>query len=202
MSYPWRQTSDPFKILITELLLRKTTRNQVSHLYERFFALYPNAYALSQADTESLEQLIRPLGMEHIRATALKEAAETVTIKYGRNVPNDKESLLSIPHVGPYVANAVLCFAYGRNVPLLDTNMIRVICRVFSFEPRKKRAREDPEMWKRASKIMPHGKARDFNIAMLDFAAMICTARNPKCPVCPILSICDCGQAVPRKSQD
>jgi A/G-specific adenine glycosylase len=193
-SFPWRDTKDPFKILVSELLLRKTTRNQVSRLYEPFFSIYPNVEALLSADRNSLEEMIRPLGMEHIRAVALKDLAEAIISKHHGRVPNRREQLLSLPHVGPYIANAVLCFAFGKDVPLLDTNSIRVVSRVFTFKSVKKRAREDSSLWRKVEEMIPRGKARNFNFAILDFAASICTSKNPKCFICPMLVICDYGK--------
>ena len=183
---PWRKTSDPYKILVSELLLRKTTRQQVSKIYEQFFLKYPDIQALSKALVKSIENTIVSLGMEHIRATALKKIAEIISEEHGGRIPDERRSLMKLPHVGPYIANAVLCFAYGADAPLLDTNVIRVISRVFSLKSARKRARDDPKMWDAVHRLMPKGKSRDFNLALLDFAALVCLPRKPKCPICPI----------------
>jgi len=188
--FPWRKTTDPYKVLVSELLLRKTTRQQVSKIYKLFFSKYPDIKSLSKAKVESIERTIFPLGMEHIRAIALKEIAENISQKYGGKIPNRKKSLIELPHVGPYIANAVLCFAFGLDAPIVDTNVIRVISRVFSVTSSRKRPRDDPKMWRTVFDLIPKGKSRDFNLALLDFAASICVLRNPKCLICPMSDIC------------
>lgn len=190
-SFPWRETSDPYKILVAEIFLRKTTRRQVKGIYTQFFMKYPNARALSKADINTIRNVIRPLGMEFMRATALKKIADIIIHKYNGKVPRSREKLLELPHVGPYIANAVMCFAYDKDHALLDTNIIRVINRVFSYKPAKKRPRDDNRMWEFVCTLMPPGRARDFNLAILDFAASICLPRNPKCSSCLLAHICD-----------
>jgi len=90
-----------------------------------------------------------------------------------------------------YAANAVLCFATGKDLPLVDTNVIRVVQRVFSLKSPKKRPRTDPQVWIFVSKLVPAGKAAEFNLAVLDFASAVCTSRNPDHAHCPIRDICD-----------
>jgi A/G-specific adenine glycosylase len=191
VDFPWRKTTDPFKILISEIMLRKTTRKQVSQIYDDFFRRYPDVRSLAEATVESIEDTIRPLGMEHIRAVALKKAAEKILSKFKGKIPSERNLLMELPHVGRYTANAVLCFGFGMDAPLLDTNVIRVVNRVFSIRTSRKRARDDPKMWKVVSSLIPKGRAGDFNRAVLDFAASICVAKNPKCSLCPMLDICD-----------
>jgi A/G-specific adenine glycosylase len=192
--FPWRKTHDLYKILVSEMLLRKTTRRQVREIFTQFFQKYPFVLALADARPEEIEEIIRPLGMEHKRAQLLKDMAFRIVSEYGGAVPTTEEELLALPGVGIYATNAVLCFGVGMDVPLVDTNAIRVMQRVFSLEAKKKRARTDPEMWKAVGKLIPRGKARDFNLAMLDFAASVCLPKNPKCPMCQLLDVCDYGR--------
>jgi len=191
--YPWRKTSDPYKILVSEFMLRKTTRKQVSEIYNDFFSRYATVRALYVADVESIENIIRPLGMQHVRAVALKKLAEIVVKEHDEKIPAEKHLLEKLPGVGAYIANAVLCLAYGKDVPLLDTNVLRVMKRVFSLKSSRKRVRDDPKMWKAVSFLIPKNRARDFNLAMLDFAAFICLPKKPKCIICPMQAICDYG---------
>ena len=189
--FPWRYTADPYKILVSEILLQKTTRNQVKKIFDQFFRKYPNFRALASDSQEAIKEVINPLGLEHRRAHALKEIAGIMMENYGGKVPIDKRKLLQLPRVGPYVANSVLCFAFGHQEPLLDTNVIRVVRRVFSLKAKKKRPRDDPEMWKAVGRLIPSGKATDFNLALLDFAAKVCLHKTPKCTECLMASICD-----------
>jgi len=191
--FPWRRTRDPYKILVSELLLRKTTRNQVSKIFNHFFAKFPTVEALASRPEQFIKEVITPLGMEHRRASALKTLAQTIVGNHGGKIPSEKEELMELPNVGLYTANAVMCLAYDQNYPLLDTNVVRVITRVFSFNSSKKRPRDDPQIWNFVSLLLPLGKAREFNLAILDIAGSICRPEKPDCPICPLLMICDYG---------
>jgi len=189
--FPWRETKDLYIILVSEMLLRKTNRKQVKEIFAGFFQKYPSISVLADAPPEEIEKVIRSLGMEHKRAQLLKEVTFRIVSEHGGAVPTTEEELLALPGVGRYATNAVLCFGVGRDVPLVDTNAIRVMQRVFSLKAKKKRARTDPEVWKFASSLILQGKGREFNLAILDFAAAICTQVNPKCRSCPINEICN-----------
>ena len=189
--FPWRKTTDPYRILLAEIFLRKTDAAKVCNVYERFIGEYPGFEALAKANERDLEDFLRPLGLYKRRAKELVDLAHIVTTAHHGEIPHSREELLELPGVGDYIANAVLCFAFGRGVPILDTNVIRIITRVFSFQSKKKRARDDPEMWRVARRILPKRRARGFNLAMLDLAATICLSRKPRCIACPVRSLCD-----------
>ena len=188
--FGWRRTKDPYRILVAEMMLQKTTSKQVDELYDRFLQKYPTPLSLANASLSEIEDCIRPLGMEHRRAPKFKQLAQIIVEKYAYKVPRSKDALISLPGVGEYIANAVLCLAYNEDVALLDTNVVRVLERFFGITSEKARARTDKTLWKTYQKIIPKGKARDFNLAVLDFAALICTAKNPKHNVCPVRNCC------------
>jgi A/G-specific adenine glycosylase len=190
-SFPWRETSDPYKVLIAEVFLRKTDAGKVLGIYEHFIRRYSGFETLINADRRELENFLRPLGLYRRKAKELMDLARIVATKYRGKVPHSRRELLELPGVGHYTANAVLCFAFAKTVPLVDTNVIRVVTRVFSFKPKRKRARDDPEIWRDVRKIMPKGKARDFNLAMLDLAATTCLPKKPMCGICPVIFSCD-----------
>ena len=189
---PWRNTSDPWALLVAAFLLRKTTATQVVKVYEEFLRRFPTPESLLEADRYIVEELMRPLGIEHQRSRHLKELAEHIVRRFGSKVPCDKEKLKELPGVGDYVASEVLLGACGKPEPLLDRNMIRVIERVFGVKSAKKRPHTDPNMWSFAKMLVPNNleEARIFNYGVLDFARKICTAKNPKCIKCPIRDIC------------
>lgn len=188
--FPWRHAKDPYSILIAEMLLRKTTAQQVEKIYAKFLDRYPNPTALAEAEEDELKELLKPLGMEHKRAELLKKFGQTIRELYNSRIPTDPQKLLKLPGVGMYATNAVLCFACSKDVPLLDTNFIRVIQRVFGIKSQKSRARDDNKMWEFAKSLIPQGKSKYFNLAILDFAAQICTAKKQKCLACPVRGIC------------
>lgn len=189
-SFPWRTTNDPYKILVSEMLLRKTTRHQVAEVFQIFFERFPTFLDLAKARASAIERVIRPLGMEHKRSFLLKNAAEEVMRKYEGRLPMKKEELLTLPGVGEYTANAVLCLSEGLALPLLDRNVARVLRRVFSLETTSLRIDHDEQLWLFSKTLLPDGRAREFNLAILDFAGLICKARNPECEKCPIRRSC------------
>ncbi|MGI0070222.1 MAG: hypothetical protein ACREAN_08215 [Nitrosopumilaceae archaeon] len=182
--FSWRNTRDPFKILIAELLLRKTTARQVESVYSEFLEKFPNPKSLASATSSSIENEIERLGIQHQRAVLLKRLSQIIVEEFHGGMPASEEDLKSLPGVGQYGANAVLNLAYGKKVPLVDVNVLRVINRVFGIKSSKKRARNDPEMWNFAKKLLPRKNTRDHNLAMLDFASAICVSRGPKCRQC------------------
>ena len=189
--YPWRNSSDPYKVLTAEILLKKTAREQVAKEWKAFIKNFPDFKSLNSARLAKLERILRPLGLEHTRATQLKKLAKYILKKHSGRIPKSKEDLLKLPGVGPYTANAVLCFAFHKDVSMLDTNIIRVLQRVFSLESSSTRTRTDKKMWEFAEGLPPKGKGKEFNYALLDFARNVCTPRKPKCSTCVMNRICN-----------
>lgn len=189
--FSWRRTDDPYKILVAEMMLQKTTSKQVAGLFDKFIEKYPSPASLTNASLAEIEELITPLGMEHEKAKRFKEWAQELVTKFDGRIPRNRKNLISLSGVGDYIANAVLCLAYNENVPLLDTNVVRVLQRVFGMKSMKARVRRDKSLWKVYEGMIPKGRAKNFNLAVIDFAALVCKARNPKHDVCPIKDICE-----------
>lgn len=185
---PWRLTSDPWKLLLAEILLRKTTSAQAAEVFHEIQNYAPEA--VTQMDSSVLEKVLYPLGLHKIRAAGIKEIARLV-IGAGDEQYSSDEYLRSLLGVGRYISNSVRCCAFGHAAPALDTNMIRVIERVFSVKSSRKRPREDSKLWAFAETLVPYDNAREFNWGVLDLGAAVCTARNPKCMECPLREICD-----------
>lgn len=188
--FSWRRTSRPYNVLIAEMLLRKTTAKQVEEEYRGFIKKYPNPKVLSEAEERELSDRLRPLGMEYMRAKLFLKFGKAIMREFKGRVPSTKEELLELPGVGLYSTNAVLSFSQNKNVPLVDTNFIRIIDRVFGFKSEKSRARNDKKIWEFATMLIPKGKSKEFNLAVLDFAAVLCKAKNPRCDICPIINYC------------
>lgn len=187
-SFPWRETSDPYEILVAEILLQKTAAEKVDPIYRKFLGKYPTLEALADADQEELADIIYTLGLQNQRSKALvsigQKLAET-------GVPDDAEELLELPYVGRYAANATLCFAFGEPQPIVDANVVRVYNRVFGrdFDYR------DEEAWELAAEVLPESYAWEFNLAILDFAAAICIPGQPNCEECFFSDRCDYYQS-------
>lgn len=164
-------------------MLQKTVAANVENLFPKFIEKFPSPMALTKAPLNEIEQEIRPLGIYRRRAKALKDIATQLVAKYGGNVPETEEELTALPMVGKYVANAVMCFALGKEKPLIDINVRRVMKRFFNLtDPR--------DIEKKLIEMMPKGLCKEFNWALLDFASLVCSSRNPNHKKCPLNEIC------------
>jgi A/G-specific DNA glycosylase len=185
---PWRNTSDPWAVLVAALLLRKTTVRQVLGVCGEFLRRWPSPRELAGAAVEEVEEVLRPLGME--RASLFKRLAEELLSKYDGEVPLSLDKLRGLPGVGDYAAREVLVAVAGAAEPLLDRNAARVLERVFGVRSRRQRPHTDPELWEFAKRLVPPESPREYNFGLLDFARRICTARSPRCGACPLASCC------------
>jgi len=186
--YPWRRTVDPYRILIAEIMLQRTKADQVAPVYGEFIRRFPDPYSLHKADPEVIRSYFSKLGLMWRADLIIRFAAKLVE-RFGGKIPPDRDQLLSLPAVGDYIADAVLSFAYGRDVAVVDSNVCRVLRRVFGLKPRGE-ARRDRRFRELAQMLVPPGKSREFNWAMIDFASAVCTPRNPKCDECPLRENC------------
>lgn len=188
-SFSWRKPSrNAYQLLIAELLLRKTDALKVSRVYESFLGKYPSPVELARAKMSALLREIRGLGIAD-RARLLKALGNELVRNHGGKVPSGFQDLVRLPGIGRYTAIAVLCFGFGKRVPLVDTNVIRILSRVFSVSSAKPRPRDD-ELWQFAGVLVSPRRQVAFNRALLDLGAMICTTRSPKCTRCPLNTIC------------
>ena len=193
--YPWRETKDPYRVLVAEIMLQRTKSEQVADIYPKFMEKYPNPAALASASLKELERDLHPLGLRW-RVSKIWNLGKALSEKYNGSVPDKKELLLSLPGVGEYVASAVMCFAYGKDVPIIDANVCRVVKRVFNLKPVGEARRNKKFIGKiyDIHRHVPPGKSAQFNWAILDFAASICMPRKPQCPKCPLNEICQYPQ--------
>lgn len=148
-------------------------------VYNKIISDHPEPADLSEAETAELEEIIKPLGLLK-RAGRLRKIAAEITQKYDGIIPADKKALLKLPGVGNYTANAVMYFAFQKQVGVLDTNKIRLLARVFDIKNDKARPRNDKNLQNELNKFIPKNKSKIFNYALLDFIALICTVENPK----------------------
>ncbi len=188
--FSWRQPDlTPFQLLIAEIMLQKTGANQVEHLFPDFIAKYPDANSINNMKDKELEEILHPLGLFKRRARDIKKTAQKIS-ENGNKVPETRKELMELPGVGEYIANAVLCFALKKPVPIVDANVGRIMKRVFSF-PVKSAPSRDKNLLEKMKEILPKNQARAFNLALLDFAALVCLPRKPRCDTCPFSHSCD-----------
>ncbi len=187
-SFPWRDTTDPFAVLLAEVMLQRTQAPQAKRIFAAFLDRHPTPQAVLAGDPGLLEEELSGLGLRH-RAKRVLQLCRELVERYGGRVPEEAEELVSLPGVGPYTLHAVQCFGYGRDVPIVDRNVVRVLTRVFGYLPSAARAHTDRGMWRLAALLVPPGRARPYNLALLDLAATVCTAR-PHHGRCPLTVYC------------
>jgi A/G-specific adenine glycosylase len=177
-------------VLVSEILLRKTDRYKAKSIYPLFTGKFLNLEELAQADQRYLIEILRPLGLLNQRAVQLKKASQFILEEFGGKVPDKFVDLMKIPGVGRYTANAVLCFSFGRNVAVLDTNVIRLLEKFFGISFKRARPRYDPELWKFTEALALSRNAREYFYGTLDLSNQICKAKDPKCGECPLKKMC------------
>lgn len=186
---PWRDTNEPFKILVAEFLLQKTDVEKVRPVYEEFICRWSSPQALSKARISSILKVIQPLGLRY-KASRLKFTAKAIVKKFGGEIPKAEDKLLELPGVGRYIASAVECFAFNKPKAILDTNVIRILNRVFGVVYDNRRQRDDPRMWNLAQELIPSNNSREYNWGLLDYGALICRSKEPLCGKCIFYNIC------------
>lgn len=189
-SLPWRNSRDPYHILVSEILLHQTTVRSVIPVYEAFLRRFPTVADCAQGPLEDIKTITDPLGYK-IRGEWLYRIATYVMDECDGHFPDTLEGLMALPGVGRYTAGAVLSFAYGQDAPILDTNVNRLLGRYFGVDYRDKRADTQHRLWSLAEAVIPQGLGYEFNQALMDMGAMICTARKPTCIICPISTGCE-----------
>jgi len=182
--FPWRHETDPYRVLVAEKLLQQTTYGHVLKVYDDFIEKFPIISSLAQAEVSDIEDTIRRLGFQRQRARQFKEIGSAVLSKHKGKIPSTKNELLKLSGIGNYVASAVLCFAFGKDEPIVDVNVRRVVGRYFGWKEIN-----DKEMGKRLRKLIPKGKARQFSWGIIDFSGLICS-RRPKCDKCFLNDSC------------
>jgi A/G-specific adenine glycosylase len=188
--FSWRKRRlTPYQVLILELMLQRTPAERVERVLDEFLRKFPDPMTLSMASDKELESTIQTLGLQKRRRAMFKKLAEYLVKNYNGNVPMKGDELLQLPGVGIYVANAVLCYCYEEPVPLIDTNVARVLGRVFGL-PFRDDPSSEKHLWVFARTILPKRNAKNFNWALIDFGSLVCKPRNPRCFECPMHEIC------------
>ena len=183
--FPWRESADPYEVLIGEVLLQRTRGEHVVPVYHEFLRRWPNAETLAAAPQESIAGVIHPLGLVK-RASTLKKLGQAIEDRGG--TPRTPRELDMLPGVGRYGSHAVPVFALRRNLPLVDWVIARVLRRYFGLVDGG-RPNTDPELWDRAERLARRRRARELWFGVLDFADAVCKPR-PRCGECPLRRSC------------
>lgn len=186
---PWRGVRDPYAVLVSEVMLQQTQVARVITFYPRFLARYPTLEDLAGASLDAVRESWDGLGY-YARARSLHDAARLIVERLGGAVPRQPEELQKLPGIGRYTAGAVASLAYGVPVPALDTNAFRVLARVFGVRAGRRVAARERRLWRLAAVLVPPRRAADWNQALMDLGALVCTARRPRCGGCPVGGVC------------
>jgi A/G-specific adenine glycosylase len=185
-SFPWRETNDPWRVLVAEVLLQRSRGKTVAKVYEELFRRWPDAAALGRARESSIASVIRPLGLVRRAGTLRAMAREVVRIG---GVPGDPDELMGLPGVGRYAANATSVVAFGSRVPVVDGVSARVYRRYLGL-PSDLPATSDRGLWEEVARATPPTASKVWNWAVLDLAAEICLPARPRCGGCPLAARC------------
>jgi A/G-specific adenine glycosylase len=186
---PWRRTDDPYHILVSEVMLQQTQVDRVLPKYHEWLGKYPSLSALATAREDDVAETWRPLGY-NIRPRRLQAIARESVARYGGQLPSDRQTLLSFKGIGEYTAGAIRSFAFRERAAIVDTNVARVLFRVFVGRGNPKAHAMKKHLWAVSETLVPRKQAFDFNQALMDLGATVCAARNPKCESCPMKSLC------------
>jgi A/G-specific adenine glycosylase len=186
---PWRRTRDPFAIWVSEIMLQQTRVETVLPYYKRFMARYPTVEALAEASLEEVLVLWEGLGY-YARARNLHRAARIVVDRFGGDLPASEKELAKLPGIGRYTADALGAIVFHRDTLALEANLRRVFARLFDLHIDPRRPEGERELRKRGMEILPTGRASEFNQALMDLGALLCTPRSPSCNTCPLADDC------------
>ena len=189
--FPWRETRNPFHILMAEVLLRQTQAARVVGPYIHLVTTYPDPASLAEADVDALREWFRPLGLVR-RADRLVQCARRLLGDYGGQVPRDLRSLQSLPGIGRYSARATLCMAFNHPLPMIDEGSGRVLRRALGL-PVTGPAYSDTRLAEYAEDLLSSSHAREFNLGLIDIGAAYCHPRTPGCSKCPLVEGCKVG---------
>ena len=186
---PWRTTSDPYHILVSEIMLQQTQVDRVLPKYDEWLEKYPSLEALAQAPEDDVTRTWYPLGY-NVRPKRLQAIAREAVTRFDGTLPSDEATLLSFKGIGQYTAGAIRSFAFGERAAIVDTNVARVLFRVFIRSGDPKAHAVKRRLWQISNALVPVKHVFDFNQGLMDLGATICTPRKPKCLACPVASLC------------
>lgn len=186
---PWRQAADPYAVWISEVMLQQTQVSTVIPYFQRWLRALPTVRALALSEEQEVLQLWEGLGY-YSRARNLRRTAQAIVREHDGVLPRSVEQLRRLPGIGPYTAGAIASIAYQADEPLVDGNVIRVLTRLFAVPGDPTTTATSRELWKLAGECLVKGRARDFNQALMELGALVCTKGKPHCLECPVRGDC------------
>ena len=202
---PWRRTKDPYRVWLSEIMLQQTRVAAAIPYYERFLERFPDVYALTAAPLEEILRAWSGLGY-YSRARNLQKAAQQIVAKHGGKFPTRLEDTLALPGIGNYTAAAILSIAFGKKLAVLDGNVARVLARLDAIHGDIRRSQRCQELQKTADGLLEPKSPGDWNQAMMELGATLCTPKSPQCLLCPVAQFCEgrklgIAESLPEKRQ-
>lgn len=191
---PWRRTYDPYHVWISEIMLQQTQMDRGVVYFQRWIDRFPSVLAVAEADQQEILKYWEGLGY-YARARNLHKAAKVIADELNGQVPCDYQKLLTLPGIGPYTAAAIASVAGNQDVAVVDANVTRVYARLFDIDMPVKESLTQKRIAVMAQDLLPLGKARLYNQALMDLGGLVCLPKNPRCEVCPVASLCKARQA-------
>ncbi|MBX2991346.1 MAG: A/G-specific adenine glycosylase [Bacteroidetes bacterium] len=188
-TFPWRGISDPYRILVSEIMLQQTQASRVLDKYPEFLNRFPSLRSLATATQRDVVIAWKGMGYNN-RAVRLHRLTRIVLSEYKGRIPEDYDSLIALPGIGRYTANAILSSAFGQRCAIVDVNVQRVLSRIFWKMDSLRKMRAATEIWQLAEKLLPRNDVYNWNQALMDFGATVCTSRKPDCIKCPVGQAC------------
>lgn len=200
----WRETEDPYRIWVSEVMLQQTRVETVIPYYRRFLSSFPTVKALAGASLDRVLKSWEGMGY-YARARNLHRAAGIVMKRHGGRLPRSTDALLALPGVGRSTAGAIAAIAFRQDVPILDSNVKRVVARLHAVREELRRPSVETTLWEYSRRMILTGKGRETALAMMDLGSMVCTPRNPACPACPLARWCEarrlgCQATIPHRA--
>jgi len=186
---PWRQTRDPYRIWLSEIMLQQTTVAAVIGYYHNFLENFPTVEQLASAPLDSVIDLWAGLGY-YARARNLHAAARRVVEDFGGNFPDELDELITLPGIGRSTAGAISSLAFEKRAPILDGNVRRILCRLFAWQEAPRSSQSEKQLWFWADLLTPEQQVHDYTQAIMDLGATVCTPRSPACDTCPLSRFC------------
>ena len=188
---PWRRTRDPYAIWVSEIMLQQTQVKTVIPYWERWMRQVPTVRALAKADSSRLHKLWEGLGY-YSRVRNMQKAARVIMKEHGGRFPQEFEDILALPGIGRYTAGAICSIAFNQRYPVLDGTVVRVLTRVFGIGGNPRESQTNARLWRLAEDLVQNVAfpASNVNQALMELGALICTARQPRCALCPVTRFC------------
>ncbi len=190
---PWRNTHDPYAVIVSEMMLQQTQVNTVIDYYNRFLKQFPDFKALAISEEQEVLSVWQGLGY-YSRARNLHQLAKTVMEAYSGSLPRTYEALIKLPGIGPYMAGAVMSIGFDIPMPAVDGNVLRVVSRIDGLDEDIAKPAARQKITERVAQILPQNHAGDFTQAMMELGAVVCRPKSPDCGVCPVQIMCTAFQ--------